>query len=159
MEIHHPNSPVIIEVWGEIREAVWLAQIIVMPSLLVHLPQYQVQVIAHPEMLRKELMIDLRRQSQVQWQQEVVIIRTIIMKMLGVLTGIATETMDTTGWENEGKSTEVAAVIGQTINLTTAEGTITTNRKILDPQITKQKMVVRREHTLMTMIETVTLIV
>ena len=145
--------------WGEIREAVWLAQIIVMLSLLVHLPHYQVQVIAHPEILRKELMIDLRRQSQVQWQQEVVIIRTIIMKMLGVLTGIATENMDTTGWENEDKSTEVAAVIGQTLNLIIAEGTITTCRKMLDPQITKQKMVVRQKHTLMTMIGTVILIV
>ena len=42
--------------------------------LLVHLPRYQVQVIARPGTLTRVLTIDLRRQSQVHWQEEVVII-------------------------------------------------------------------------------------
>merc|ERR1719412_1579221 len=60
--------------------------------------------------------------------------------MLVVLTGIVIETMYTTEWEIEARTTEVTVETGQIINWTIAEGIIRANIKTLDPQNTKQKM-------------------
>jgi hypothetical protein len=121
-----------------------------MQFLSARLHQYQIQVIVHHGTQIKDPMIVLRRQSPVQWQDEVVIIQTI-MKMLVVLTEIVIETMPNTEWEKGGRITEVTAVTDLIINLTIAEGTITAKTKALDPQNTKQRMEALRVYILMTM--------